>query len=88
MDETGRVREFSEIFGEEAKRDFLLKLEDLARDLSALLKLLKGATAPVAPPKGTIFIAETTSELKNYRDALKRALTPEGYAVCRRDRCR
>jgi len=81
VDETGRVREFSEIFGEEAKRDFLLKLEDLARDLSALLKLLKGATAPVVPPKGTIFIAETTSELKNYRDALKRTLTPEGYAV-------
>ena len=81
VDETGRVREFSEIFGGEAKRDFLLKLEDLARDLSALLKLLKGTTAPVAPPKGTIFIAETTSELKTYRDALKRALTPEGYAV-------
>jgi hypothetical protein len=81
VDETGRVHEFSEIFGPEARQEFLLKLDDLARDLSSLLRLLQDRSKAAEPTKGGIFIAETTSELKTYRDALRRGFTPEGYAV-------
>jgi hypothetical protein len=35
--DTGRVREFEQAFGPEAERDFWLALDDLARDISAVL---------------------------------------------------
>ena len=38
MDPTsGKVREFDRIFGPDAERDFWLRLDDLAHDLSELL---------------------------------------------------
>ena len=35
--ETGRVRELDQVFGPEAQRDFWMKIDDVAHDLSALL---------------------------------------------------
>jgi len=77
---SGRVRELDEIFGAEAERDFWLKLDDLAYDMCRLLELL---AAPDSTPetRGAVFLAETTSDLKNQRETIKRDLQQHGYTV-------
>jgi hypothetical protein len=91
--ETGKVRELDEIFGPEAHREFWLKLDDLAHDIVALLEAMEGSatlagaalsaapTLQTAPSRGTVYLAETTSDLRDQREALKRDLMQQGYAV-------
>lgn len=83
--ETGRVRELDEIFGPEAQREFWLKLDDLAHDICCLLEMLEQSETALA--KGptqqapTVFLAETTSDLTEQRQALRRELQQHGYTV-------
>jgi hypothetical protein len=81
--ETGKVRELDEIFGPDAQRDFWLKLDDLAHDLCATLKLLheEGVAEPQREPSTTVYLAATTGELKDDWLAIKRDLEQHGYAV-------
>ena len=83
--ETGRVRELDEIFGPEAQREFWLKLDDLAHDICCVLEMLEQSEetgVPSAMPGGEpIFLAETTSDLREQRDALRRDLQQHGYIV-------
>jgi hypothetical protein len=77
-------RPFEAIFGADAERDFWFKLDDLARDMRDLLKLLEASrhgdqTPP--PEREPIYLAVTTGDLKNQRDALKRDLEQHGYRV-------
>jgi hypothetical protein len=76
--ETGRVRELDEVFGADAHRDFWLKLDDLAHDIVALLESMEGAGVV---PKGTVYLAETTSDLRDARETLKRDLLEQGFVV-------
>lgn len=87
--ETGKVRELDEVFGPDAQRDFWIKLDDLAHDICALLETLEAggtgaatpAQTPVAASAGTVFLALTTSELRERREALARDLQQQGYTV-------
>jgi hypothetical protein len=82
--DSGRVRELSEMFGPEAEREFWIKLDDLAHDMCRLLELVHEDQAmPFVRPEsgGTVFLAETTSDLKAERDALKRSLQQTGVTV-------
>ena len=82
--ETGRVRELSEMFGDGAQRDFWMKLDDLAHDISGLLDLLhadRAASISQPEPICAIFLAETTSDLRAEHDAVKRGLQQHGYTV-------
>jgi hypothetical protein len=82
--ETGRARELDEIFGPEAERDFWLKLDDLAHDVCGLIQLIDASSVDVPPvvvEHGTVFLAETTSDLREQRDAIKRDLQQHGYTV-------
>ena len=81
--ETGRVRELDEIFGPEAKREFWLKLDDLAHDLCRLLQLLESQTGQISesPDPDAVYLAETTNDLREYREAIKRDLVQHGYTV-------
>jgi hypothetical protein len=81
--ETGRVRELDEIFGPEAQRDFWLKLDDLAHDICYLLEIFEHPdTAPSSQPVGQgIFLAETTGDLREQRETLRRDLQQHGYVV-------
>ena len=66
------------------QRDFWLKLDDLAHDICALLELIDAASATVAArrgERGTVFLAETTSDLREQRDAIRRDLQQQGYTV-------
>src|SRR5262252_5964496 len=83
--ETGRVRELDEVFGPEAQRDFWLRLDDLAHDICTLLEMLEvpGQAATEEPAKKTeaVYLAETTSDLREQRESLRRDLIQHGYEV-------
>jgi TIR domain len=81
--DTGRVRELDEVFGPEAQRDFWLKLDDLAHDICCLLErfdLPDDATSSEAIG-AAVYLAETTSDLREQREALRRDLQQHGYTV-------
>lgn len=81
--DSGRPRELAPATGAESDRTFLARLDDLAYDIAQLLELLeKQSGMPRAEPaKGTVFLAETTFELREEREAIKRDLIRNGYAV-------
>jgi hypothetical protein len=83
--QSGKVREFDEVFGPEAQRNFWIKLDDLAHDLCGLLGIVEGPELTEAPPEdseqNTVFLAETTGDLKDQREAIKRDLQQHGYTV-------
>jgi serine/threonine protein kinase len=84
---TGRLREFSEEFGEDARRVFLEKVYDLAYEINQVLKACKTVQIPrvVAPTAlsatKVVFLAETTSDLRGERDRLRRELQERGFEV-------
>jgi hypothetical protein len=93
--ETGKVRELDEVFGPDAHRDFWLKLDDLAHDIVALLETIEQPDRPsspvetaralvaevVAKASDAVYLAETTSDLRDEREALRRDLQQQGYTV-------
>jgi hypothetical protein len=84
--ESGKVRELDEIFGPDAQREFWLKLDDLAHDLAATLQLLyqESESAADATPHradSAIYLATTTGELREEREAIKRELEQHGHVV-------
>ena len=94
VNDAGRPREFSPIFGEEWRNKYLAKLEDLAYDICKTLEALEtaqltvpAATAaltvePVASPAAQqIYLAEVPMGLEDERDQLRRDLELKGYEV-------
>jgi len=82
--DTGHFREFDEQFGLEYKRQFVMKLDDLAQDLKALLESVEApdvVDAAAADRQDAIFLAITTLELQDQRDAIRRDLQQHGYTV-------
>lgn len=84
--ESGRVHELDEAFGTQAQRDFWMKLDDLAHDVAALLEMLKAESLPTqlavqSTRKEAIFLAETTDDLKDQRESIRRDLQQHGYTV-------
>ena len=77
---TGKMRELDEIFGPDAEKDFWLKLDDLAHDICDVLKLVPPPPDAV-PTRGCVYLAVTTSELKDRREEIKRDLVQHGYTV-------
>src|SRR5262245_28780127 len=81
--ETGKTRELDEVFGPDAQREFWLKLDDLAHDIVQLLEVLETDPDAEAPrgSRAAVYLALTTSDLREPREALKRDLQQRGYAV-------
>ena len=83
--ETGHIRELNKVFGKSAQREFWMKLDDLAQEMCALLNELEAAAAgkpaPVQAARGTVFLAETTSDLREQRETIRRDLQQHGYLV-------
>ena len=79
-----RVYEFdAEISGQgEKDKRYWSKFEDLAWDLHELIKFLGAPEPPAGKPSGsTIYLAETTSDLAEQRDKVRRELTQFGHTV-------
>jgi hypothetical protein len=79
--DSGKARELNDAFGAESVRDYWLKLDDLAQDMSALLRRLErgGAAAPASP--GAVYLAMATSDQIESCEAVKRELEQHGYTV-------
>jgi hypothetical protein len=83
--DSGRQRELGPMSPPDAQSLYWVKLDDLAHDIADLLNILEGQTtgAPTAPAasKGTVYLAETSSDLRDRRDAVRRELLGQGYSV-------
>jgi hypothetical protein len=85
VDERGLPWEFDARSGEEARRHFLNKVNELSYDICSTLEALTGKRSDrglVAPPSGaTVYLAETTSDLTSSCDQLRRELVQHGHRV-------
>lgn len=90
---TGRLKELSQVFGQQSERLYWEKLDDLANDISGFLDNLEyvdGSKTQAAPKTGTggsqkeslkIYLAESSYETKEFRDSLRRELQDSGYQI-------
>jgi hypothetical protein len=82
---TEKVRWYWRAFGEEAGQKFIQKVDDLAQDISRLLRQLAGLeprpNPEVGKQRGSVYLAMTTSDLKEARESLRRDLDRSGYTV-------
>jgi hypothetical protein len=80
--ETGKVHEFDGVFGAEAQQNFWNTLDDLAHAMCDMLEIVEGPERPESPREETaVFLAETTGDLKDQHDAIRRDLQQHGYTV-------
>ena len=81
----GRVHEFDAEISAQGEKDkrYWNKFEDLAWDIHELIKLFEtpDTTATAKPSGATIYLAETTSDLTEQRDKVRRELTQYGHTV-------
>lgn len=79
-----RARELGDEFGDEAKRHYLVRLDDLANDISQMLRSLEIQTPEARPLRAerlTVFLAEVASGLKEARESIRRDLLRRGHEV-------
>ena len=86
QDQGGHLIEFDESFGEDSRRRFLHRVYDLAHEISATFEPASGdgdAVSGVASvgKKRTVYLAETTAELTDKRDQVRREFLERGYRV-------
>jgi hypothetical protein len=81
--ETGKIRELDEIFGAEAQKEFWIKLDDLAHDICGLLQTFETPETQTDSSRthATVFLAETTGDLREQREAIRRDLLQHGHTV-------
>lgn len=83
--DNGNFREFDEQFGPEYRQQFLMKLDDLAQDLKALLEVVESPDVVDQPAEvgkqDAIFLSITTLDLQEQREAIRRDLQQHGYTV-------
>jgi hypothetical protein len=84
--QTGRTRELNPDVDPDAIKSYWRKLEDLAQDIHQLLQGLKQsqndpATQKSQDPSITVYLAETTFDLRDERDSIRRELQQRGYTV-------
>jgi hypothetical protein len=84
---SGRFREYDNEIGPKGEKDkrYWDRLEDLAQDICLLLKRMinQQSTHPIVPDEAgaTIYLAETSSDLTDERDKVKRELQQYGHVV-------
>lgn len=86
-DDRGQLVEFDESFGEDSRRRFLHRVYDLAHEISnSFLPGPEGIGATVATGRDalrvkTVYLAETTPELQDKRDQVRREMIERGFKV-------
>ena len=92
--ETGRARELNQLYGSALEEAYWARLDDLAHDICDLLEKVKDSgeghqeinhVTPSlnghAPDTITVYLAESSSDISEQRDAIKRELQEFGYKV-------
>lgn len=75
---SGKLREFCPEFGLEYQKKFLERLEDLAQDINEFIRCKQVAQNSI---KSCVYLAETTPELNDDRNNIKRTLQQHDYHV-------
>ncbi len=85
---TGRLWEYDESFGTQAKQRYHERVYDLAREVTQVLKAYRQLTeskaaggAEASRTGKVVFLAETTADLRSERDKLRRELIERGHRV-------
>ncbi len=79
---SGKPVEFRKELGPEAQQNYIAKLYDTAYEITDLLtKLHSDALQEQTTPLTTVYLAETTSDLRDERDRIKTELRQQGYTV-------
>jgi hypothetical protein len=85
--QTGRPVEYGQGLGKNRDQRYWDKLNDLAWDIKQTLSAVKPAQGPAAPAtfpsgsKGAVYVAETSYDLRDERDRIKRELQERGFRV-------
>lgn len=80
--ETGRVRELDLALNDRFETDYWARIDDLAHDICDLLNRLgPESAAPGGDEPPTVFLAETTFDLKSARENVRRDLLRQGVRV-------
>ncbi len=83
--ESGHPIEFDQVFGPDAEQRYWSRLNDLAYDIRDLLVSIKargnGTIASAASSGVTVYLAETTQDLNDKRDDIRRELQQGGHTV-------
>lgn len=87
--ETGRIREFNDAFRDDISQKYYERVYDLAYEVCQGLQQESSSSDDNQPPASsassdsmkTVFLAETTSDLREARDRLRRELTEQGHRV-------
>ena len=77
--ETGRTREFWQVFGADSKRQFYEKVCDLAHDVQDVVDLLDDDEPPRSGD--AVYLAVSTGDVKEQWELIRRGLQQRGYTV-------
>ena len=85
-DDRGQLIEFDESFGEDSRRRFLHRVYDLAHEISHSMLPDSGGGSVVTTGRNetrlkTVYLAETTPELQDKRDQVRREMIERGYRL-------
>ena len=81
--QTGRIREYDEAFGEQARQRYFERIYDLAQEICGVIRSMSAGQSPVQAQAGgkTVYLAATTSDQTQNRDQLRRELLSKGHTV-------
>lgn len=85
--QTGRLSEYDEAFGEQARRNYFSRIYDLAYEICDLLKNYQSGVTTGLPgieanaDVKTIYLAATSSDVQTERDRIRRELIERGHRV-------
>ncbi len=87
--ETGRIREYNDAFRDDISQRYYERVYDLAYEVCQGLQRQEPSPQPTElldssaalPFRKTVFLAETTSDLREERDRLRRELIEQGHRV-------
>ena len=80
-EETGRVLEFEESFGDDLKRRYYEKIYDVAHDINQTLSEAASKTAEIEVACRKAFVAMTTSDVRQEYEIICRELTEQGFKI-------
>jgi len=79
--DTEVVREFLIDPSAEGRRAYWARVDDVAQELKRLFDLMLAGRNSRSNSAGSIYLALTSSDLQNHRDALRRELEDRGYQI-------
>ena len=78
-EDTGTAREFHLSPDPAVRHRYAMCIDDMAQNISKILSGME--SAGIVPNRGSVYVGETSYDVKEDRDQLRRSLTQRGYTV-------